>query len=60
MVCGTASRGAARRVAGQNGDADAVFKEIEAGLIPNARIVAAGVVGVTHAQEFGYSYLFVG
>lgn len=60
MVCGTASRGAARRVAGQNGDADAVFKEIEAGLIPNARIVAAGVVGVTHAQEYGYSYLFVG
>ncbi|NOT27675.1 MAG: hypothetical protein HOP16_16435 [Acidobacteria bacterium] len=60
MVCGTASRGAARRVAGANGDADAVFKEIETGLIPNARLVAAGVVGVTHAQEYGYSYLFVG
>jgi intracellular sulfur oxidation DsrE/DsrF family protein len=60
MVCGTASRGAARRVAGATGDADAVFKEIEAGLIPNARLVAAGVVGVTHAQEYGYSYLFVG
>jgi intracellular sulfur oxidation DsrE/DsrF family protein len=60
MVCGTASRALARGVAGQNGDAEAVFKEFEANLIPNAHIVTAGVVGVTHAQEFGYSYLFVG
>lgn len=60
MVCGTASRGIAQRAAGQNGNADAVFKELEANLIPNGHIVAAGVVGVTHAQEYGYSYLYVG
>jgi intracellular sulfur oxidation DsrE/DsrF family protein len=60
MVCGTASRGIAQRAAGPNGNADAVFKELEANLIPNGHIVAAGVVGVTHAQEYGYSYLYVG
>ncbi len=60
MVCGTASRGIAQRAAGPNGNADAVFRELEATLIPNAHIVAAGVVGVTHAQEYGYSYLYVG
>jgi intracellular sulfur oxidation DsrE/DsrF family protein len=60
MVCGTASRGIAQRAAGQTGTADAVFKELEANLIPNGHIVSAGVVGVTHAQEHGYSYLYVG
>jgi intracellular sulfur oxidation DsrE/DsrF family protein len=60
MVCGTASRGIAQRAAGPNGNVDAVFKELEATLIPNGHIVAAGVVGVTHAQEYGYSYLYVG
>jgi hypothetical protein len=60
MVCGTASRRIAARLAGTGGDADAVLKEISANLIPNARIVSAGVVGVTRAQEYGFSYLFVG
>ena len=60
MVCGTASRGIAQRAAGPSGNADAVFKELEATLIPNGHIVAAGVVGVTHAQEYGYTYLYVG
>ena len=60
MVCATASRNIARRVAGASGDADAIFKELGAHLIPNGHFVAAGVVGVTHAQEVGYSYLFVG
>ena len=60
MVCATASRGIATRAAGPNGNADAIFKELEANLIPNGRLVAAGVVGVTHAQEHGYSYVYVG
>jgi intracellular sulfur oxidation DsrE/DsrF family protein len=60
IVCGTASRGIARRLAGEKGDADALFKEMEAHLIPSARIVPAGVIGATHAQEHGFSYLFVG
>jgi intracellular sulfur oxidation DsrE/DsrF family protein len=60
MVCGTASRGISRRLAGEKGDADVTFKEMEANLIASARIVPAGVVGVTHAQEYGFSYLYVG
>jgi intracellular sulfur oxidation DsrE/DsrF family protein len=60
MVCGTASRGIATRAAGPNGNVDAVFKELEANLLPNGHIVPAGVVGVAHAQEHGYSYLYVG
>ena len=60
IVCGTASRGLAGRIAGQGGDADAVLKEMSANLIPNARIVSAGVVGVTHAQEHGFTLLYVG
>ncbi|MFA5909719.1 MAG: hypothetical protein WC815_13155 [Vicinamibacterales bacterium] len=60
IVCGTASRGLAGRIAGQGGNADAVLKEMSANLIPNARIVSAGVVGVTHAQEHGFTFLYVG
>jgi hypothetical protein len=60
IICGTASRGLAGRIAGQGGDTDGVLKEMAANLIPNARIVSAGVVGVTHAQEHGFSYLYVG
>jgi intracellular sulfur oxidation DsrE/DsrF family protein len=60
MVCGTASRGLAGRIAGPGGDADAVLKEMRADLIPSARIVAAGVVGVVHAQERGFSLVYVG
>jgi intracellular sulfur oxidation DsrE/DsrF family protein len=60
MVCGTASRNIAVRAAGAGGNADAVLKEMEAHFIPNAHMVAAGVVGVTHAQERGYTYLYVG
>ncbi len=60
MVCGVASRGLAGRIAGRGGDADAVLKDMAANLIPSARIVAAGVIGVTHAQERGFSMLYVG
>jgi intracellular sulfur oxidation DsrE/DsrF family protein len=60
IVCGTASRGLAGRIAGPGGDADAVLKEMAANLNPNARIVAAGVVGVIHAQERGFRLLYVG
>ncbi len=59
MICGTASRGLAGRIAGPNGDADAVMKEMAANLIPNARIVPAGVVGVLHAQERGFALISV-
>lgn len=60
MVCATASRGLAGRIAGQGGDADAVMKELAGNLIPSSRLVPAGVIGVTHAQERGFAYLYVG
>lgn len=60
MVCGTASRGISRRIAGQGGDAEAVYKEMVASMIPSSRIVAAGVIGVTRAQEYGFNVIHAG
>jgi intracellular sulfur oxidation DsrE/DsrF family protein len=60
MLCGAATRLAATRIAGPGGNVDAVLKEISANLVPNARLVSFGVVGVTHAQEYGFSLLYVG
>jgi intracellular sulfur oxidation DsrE/DsrF family protein len=59
MVCDMASHRFARMLAG-SGDGEAVYKEMAANMIPSSRFVAAGVVGTTRAQEFGYSLLFVG
>jgi intracellular sulfur oxidation DsrE/DsrF family protein len=62
IVCGSASLGLARRIAGANGNPEATIKEMVANLIPNSHITVgvAGVVPVAHAQERGYSYLYVG
>jgi intracellular sulfur oxidation DsrE/DsrF family protein len=60
MVCGTASRGLATRIAGQGGDVEAVLKEMGANLISSARIVPAGVVSVVHAQERRFALISVG
>src|SRR5215510_387319 len=59
MVCGTASRGLAGRIAGSSGDVEAVLKEMGANLIPSARIVPAGVVAVVHAQERRFALVSV-
>jgi intracellular sulfur oxidation DsrE/DsrF family protein len=59
VVCDLASHRFARGLAG-SGDGEAVYKEMAANMIPNARFVAAGVVGVTRAQEHGYGLIFVG
>jgi len=60
MVCGTASRGLATRIAGQGGDVEVVLKEMGANLISSARIVPAGVVSVVHAQERRFALISVG
>lgn len=60
MVCGTASRGLATRIAGPGGDVDAVMKEMQANLLPSARLMAAGIVGVIHAQNRGFALIHVG
>ena len=61
MVCGMATRGISGRIAAsQGGEAEAINKELIASLIPNARIVPAGVVAVVHAQERGFAHVHVG
>lgn len=59
-VCGLATRRYASIIAGQDGDTDAVFKELSANTIANAHIMPAGVVAVTRAQEYGYGLIHVG
>lgn len=39
---------------------DAVFKELTSNLVPNSHMVTAGVVAVTRAQEYGYTFLNAG
>lgn len=57
-VCAMSTRAIATRIAKANNlEADAVVKEISANLIPNARLVPAGVLAVSRAQEHGYSYV---
>jgi hypothetical protein len=59
-VCGMATRRFSSMIAGSDGDADAVYQELAANTIPNAHIMAAGVVAITRAQEYGYSVIHVG
>jgi intracellular sulfur oxidation DsrE/DsrF family protein len=55
-VCQQSSRGYAGAMAMATGStADAVFDEMKANLLPNARLVPAGIVAVNRAQERGYS-----
>jgi hypothetical protein len=55
-VCQQASRGYAGAIAMAMGlTQDAVFEEMKANLLPNARLVGAGIVAVNRAQERGYS-----
>lgn len=55
-VCGMATRRTATLIASKNGTkVDDVFKELSEHLVPNARIVPAGIVAVSRAQEHGYT-----
>jgi intracellular sulfur oxidation DsrE/DsrF family protein len=57
-VCATASRGIAGRIArATGGDTDKIMQEMAANLVPNARLVPAGIVAVNRAQERGYSFV---
>jgi intracellular sulfur oxidation DsrE/DsrF family protein len=58
-VCNMSSRRIAGNIAQANGtDAATVLKELVANLIPNARIVPAGIIAVNRAQEHGYSFVY--
>jgi hypothetical protein len=56
-VCDMATRFFSGQIAASGGNADAVYKELVANRIPNSHMVAAGVVAVNRAQEYGYSLL---
>jgi intracellular sulfur oxidation DsrE/DsrF family protein len=59
-VCGAATEFIATVLAGKTGDAKAIEAELAANLIPSARMVPAGVVGVQRAQKAGFAYTFAG
>lgn len=59
-VCGLSTRATAQLIAQKTGgNADAIMKELASNLVPNARIVAAGIVAVSRAQERGYTFAYV-
>ena len=60
-ICDMATHFVAGAIADKTkGNADAIYRELAGGLIPNAHMVAAGVVGATRAQERGYAFLYAG
>ncbi len=60
-VCQMATRRLAGQVAMVHGStADAIYAELTANLVPNGHMVAAGVIAVTRAQEYGYTVLSAG
>jgi intracellular sulfur oxidation DsrE/DsrF family protein len=60
-VCQMASRAAASQAArATNQTADAVYTEMTSNLVPNAHMVAAGILAVGRAQEHGYSFAYGG
>jgi hypothetical protein len=57
-VCDMATHFFAGQLAVMSGEnADAVYKELVANVIPNSHMVAAGVVAVNRSQEYGYTLL---
>jgi intracellular sulfur oxidation DsrE/DsrF family protein len=60
-VCDTATHFLAGQMAAPMSlTADAIYKDLSTNLIPNSRLVSAGVMAVTRAQELGYSLLYAG
>ncbi len=60
-VCDFASHRFAGMLARRsNTDADAVYKEMVANVMPNSTFVPAGIVAVNRSQEHGYTIAYVG
>jgi intracellular sulfur oxidation DsrE/DsrF family protein len=59
-VCGLSTRATAQLIAQKSGaTVEVVLKELSANLVPNARIVPAGIVTVSRAQERGYTFAYI-
>jgi intracellular sulfur oxidation DsrE/DsrF family protein len=60
-LCALSTRGNAGVIAqATGGNIDAIFSEITANMMSNARLVPAGIVAVNRAQERGYSLMSAG
>jgi hypothetical protein len=60
-VCNRATHSISGMLArGSGGDADAIYEELAANLVDDARLVPAGVMAATRSQEYGYSLLYSG
>lgn len=60
-ICQMATRRLAGQIAKSAGAMpDAVYEELVANTVPNGHMVAAGVIAVTRAQEYGYTVLTAG
>jgi len=60
-VCDQSTHGYANDLAGHTGGAaETTYKELTSSLIGNSHMVASGIVGVGHAQERGYAYVYTG
>jgi hypothetical protein len=60
-VCSMATGRLAGLIAKQAGATqEAIVKELTSNLVPNGHMVPAGVVAVTRAQEYGYTFLNAG
>ena len=58
VICNRATRAISGMIARANGaSAEEVYQELAANLVENARLVSAGVMATTRAQEYGYSML---
>ena len=59
-VCGISTRSTAAAIAQKSGaKVDDVYRELTEHLVPNARMVSAGIVAVSRAQEHGYTFAYV-
>ena len=60
-VCAMAASKIAKAITeNSHDDSDALLKELEANLVPNALMVPAGIVAVNRAQEHGYAFSYCG
>jgi intracellular sulfur oxidation DsrE/DsrF family protein len=57
-VCQMATRRYAGTIAqAVGGTSDEIYREITSNLLPNAHMVPAGIVAVSRAQEYGYTFV---
>lgn len=60
-VCDMASHAFARMTAqSTNGNADAIYAELQANILGGGRLVPAGIVALSRAQERGYTFSYIG